>query len=1088
MDTCNNQIVDKKALNGPGKKNPSTCPNTAAVGHNAKVSGKSTQCPVMNFPIVGIGASAGGLEAFEAFFSGMPVDNITGMSFILVSHMVPDHKSILSELIQRYTRMSVVEVTDGMIVQPNCTYIIPPNRDMAFMSNTLHLLEPSLPHGFRLPINFFFQSLALDLRERAICIVLSGTGSDGAMGVRAVKDEGGMVMVQSPESTMYTGMPHSAIDTGLADYILLPTEMPTQIIVHATRAMRTASAACVSSLSSQKMNDKTIIKIFNLVNLQTGHDFSQYKSDTLYRRIKRRMAILQMKAMDDYFMHLQRTPVEVEALLNDILIGVTRFFRDFKAFEALNELVIPKLFDNKSLHTAIRIWVPGCSTGEEAYSLAILLSERMTTLMQTFKVQIFATDIDNKVISAARAGCYPASIVSDISPERLSRFFVAESGNSAFRVRKNIRDMVIFSNQDLTKDPPLSKIDLICCRNLLIYKNGEQQKKLLSYFHYALNPGGFLFLGLAETTNVEHNGDLFVSIDGKINLFQRKECLYGEQRKALSCFLPPTIAINAQRQPFAAKALVQKNLSLRELTEQAILRCVAPACALVKHNGDILYLHGRTGLFLEPAQGEAGVDNILKMAREGLWRDLTTALHGAVSNKEIVHQHALRVETNGGTLSVDITVHPIAIQGDLGETAASDVATLYLIFLEEKPSPDLTPAPQTASLGTQEANSFTDTDEEANIVKLKQELQAKEGYLQAANEEMETSNEELKSVNEELQSLNEEFLSANEELETSKEKLLLLNEELASLNAELHEKVSDLSRVNNDMNNLLAGSEIGTIFVDHSLNIMRYTPAAARIINLSETDKGRPVGHIVSGLKNYNRLLEDVQEVLDTLVPKEMEMEIKESGWFIMRIMPYRTLDNVIEGVVINFVDITRQKQIETALKRSESLLRTTQRLSCIGGWEVDVKKQTSFWTDEVFHLHDFEPGELAPDAPVRISRCLECYLPEDRPVIQSAFKKCLEEGKKYDLELRFVTVKGRKLWIRTFAEPVVENGKVIRVAGFFMDITESKLREEALQKALADNRILHGLLTACSSCKKIRDNNGEWKPMEVFVQDRTEA
>lgn len=494
------------------------------------------------FPIVGIGASAGGLAAFEAFFSGMPADADPGMAFVLVQHLAPDHKSILSDLIRRYTRMEVYEVEDGMAVRPNCTYIIPPNRDMAFLNGSLQLLEQTAPRGKRLPIDFFFRSLAQDQRERAICIVLSGTGSDGTQGVRAIKGEGGMVMVQKPESTEYDGMPRSAIATGLADYELLPAEMPAQLIAYVAIAFdkmgRMVSPATPKDGSALK-------KIHVLLRIQTGHDFSLYKKNTLIRRVKRRMAVHQIARLDLYVRYLQQNPAEVEVLFQDLLIGVTNFFRDPEAFTALKEKVIPQLFAGKPAGSVIRVWSVGCSTGEEAYSLAILFQEHLDLLKETFKVQVFATDIDKRAIDVARAGIYPAGIAADITPERLVRFFSHDPKSGIYRIQKRIRDLLVFSDLDIIRDPPFSKLDLIACRNLLIYMDRELQGKLIPLLHYALNPGGALFLGTSET--VGEFQELFAPLDRKWKLYRCKEAAQGARRPTLGKFIPPLIKGKAAR-------------------------------------------------------------------------------------------------------------------------------------------------------------------------------------------------------------------------------------------------------------------------------------------------------------------------------------------------------------------------------------------------------------------------------------------------------------------------------------------------------------------------------------------------------------
>ncbi len=885
------------------------------------------------FPVVGIGASAGGLAAFEAFFAGLPGETDPGMAFVLVQHLAPDHKSILTDLIRRYTRMQVFEVEDGMVVRPNCAYIIPPNRDMAFLNGTLQLMEPSAPRGQRLPIDFFFRSLAQDQRERAICIVLSGTGSDGTLGVRAIKGEGGMAMVQNPASAEYDGMPRSALATGLVDYELPPSEMPAQLIDYVARAF--GNPPRPAAIPEPKA-ENALKKIFILLRAQTGHDFSQYKPSTIHRRIERRLAVQQIDTLGGYVKYLQRTPAEVEALFRDLLIGVTSFFRDPEAFKALAEQGLPRLFAGKPAGALVRIWAPGCSTGEEAYSLAILVQEHMETLKQSYKVQVFATDIDSRSIAAARAGLYPSSIAADVSPERLGRFFVAVPDGSAFRINKGIRDLLVFSEQNIIKDPPFSKLDLISCRNLLIYLGGELQKRLIPLFHYALNPGGLLFLGTSET--VGEFGELFGVLDHKAKLYQRKEDFSGAQRAALGRILPPLTTLSAAVPQGAAKTAGPARPPLRELAEQAILQQVAPVGVLVNGQGDILYLHGRTGMYLEPAPGEAGINNILKMAREGLRRELIAALHKAVRSGETVRAPGLSVKTNGHFTTVNLTVCPVAARpacaepgprAERAEPAAAAEAPLYLVVLEDVPAPNgpnVPPpelpgggaAPETRAQGPAAGGLAAD----ASIAALRQELRAKEEYLQSTNEELETANEELKSSNEEMQSVNEEMQSTNEELETSKEELQSVNEELATVNAELQTKVADLSRANNDMNNLLAGTGIGTVFVDHQLRILRFTPAATRIINMILSDVGRPVAHVVTNLVGYDRLVADAKGVLDTLVPKEVDVQTAEGAWYTMRIQPYRTLDNVIEGAVITFVDITEMKRAEVELRRLAVVVR----------------------------------------------------------------------------------------------------------------------------------------------------------------------
>ncbi len=830
------------------------------------------------------------------------------MAFVLVQHLAPDHKSLLSELIRRFTRMEVLEVVDGMVVRPNCAYIIPPNHDMALFNNRLQLFAPVAPRGHRLPIDFFFRSLAETLRELAIGIVLSGTGSDGTLGVRAIKGEGGLVMAQTPESTEFDGMPASAIATGMVDYELPPAEMPARLIAYATHAFCRPGRSASHPVPEA---DNSLQKIFLLLRSQTGHDFSQYKPSTIHRRIDRRMAIHQIEALHSYVKYLQQTPAEVEALFRDMLIGVTGFFRDPEAFQVLEERILPQLFADKPAGSTIRVWCAGCSTGEEAYSLAILLQERSEALKLGHTVHVFATDIDRQAIVTARSGQYPASIAADLTPERLARFFTAVPDSGAYRIHRAIRDLLVFSEQDVIKDPPFSKLDLISCRNLLIYLGADLQKTLVALFHYALNPHGFLFLGTSE--GVSEHGDLFAVLDRKAKVFQRKDGERSVQRPGLAPLSPAIRAARLTPSQGALAPAAPRKPPLRELTEQMLLQHVAPACALVNREGDILYLHGRTGMFFEPTPGEAAVNNILKMARDGLRPGLTTTLHHATDTNQSVRCPSLKVRTNGHVILVNLTIRPVTS----GHGATSEVP-LYLVILEE--------ASAAEPVGKEPVVESRDlvAAAEASIVALRHELQIKDEYLRATQEELETSNEELKSSNEEMQSVNEELQSSNEELETSKEEMQSINEELTTVNTELQTKVVELSQANNDMNNLLAGTGIGigSVFVDCHLRILRFTPAASVIINLIPGDIGRPIGHLVPNLVGYNRLVADAQEVLDTLTTREVDVLTQEGRFYRLRILPYRTLDNVIEGVVLTFVDVTELKQTEALRNAVNGLLR----------------------------------------------------------------------------------------------------------------------------------------------------------------------
>jgi two-component system CheB/CheR fusion protein len=972
------------------------------------------------FPVVGIGASAGGLAAFESFFSGMPVDREPGMAFVLVQHLAPDHKSILTDLIRRYTRMQVFEVVDGMVVQPNCAYIIPPNCDMAFLNGTLQLMEPSAPRGQRLTIDYFFRSLAQDQRERAICIVLSGTGSDGTEGVKAVKGEGGMAMAQSPATTEYDGMPRSAIATGLVDFELSPVEMPARLILYASQAFGRRSAVAGDHAP---ISGNAVQKILQLLRQRSGHDFSQYKASTIRRRIERRMAVQQVETIDGYVHHLNQTPAELDALHRDLLIGVTSFFRDAEAFRALEEKALPGLIAGKPAGTTIRVWTPGCSTGEEAYSLAMLFAEHLTAGKHNLRVQIFATDIDSQAIATARNGLYPASIAADLSPERLGRFFSPGAEGGAYRINKHIRDMLIFSEQNVTRDPPFSRLDLISCRNLLIYMGAELQKKVVALFHYALNPEGVLFLGTSES--VGDNAALFATLDRKAKLFRRLGDRRGAPRPAPGEGQAATATRGGMNPLEGHHKVDERRTSLRELTQKALLQQVAPAGALINEQGDILYLHGRTGQFLELAPGESGPNNILKMARDGLRSELSATLQQAVASQAVVRSPGLRVRTNGHLITVNLTVRPVT-----ASRAASSRTPLFLVVLEELAPGD---SDRTGVASSAKKGGATDPsrqpDEESSIEALRIELQAKEEYLQATTVELETANEEPRSANEELQSVNEELQSTNEELETSKEELQSVNEELTTINSELQTKVADLTRANNDLNNLLAGTGIATVFVDLELRITRFTPTATRIIKLISGDVGRPLGDIVSNLTRYDRIMADVRQVLDSLVPVEVEVEAQSGAWFLLRILPYRTLENVIEGAVITFVDVTDMKRAEEAAQESESHFRMLAESLPHPCWTCRPDGRSDYlspqWVDYCG----------VPAARQTDYSWLDQIHPEDRLALLASWDAAAQAGGSFEIELRIRQAKGGYHWFGTRVTALHDgSGRLVRWFGLHLD------------------------------------------------------
>lgn len=870
----------------PLKKNQKT-PGPQPAGKTTSRQKASPDKSAETFPIVGIGASAGGLEALEHFLGAVLPGS--GMACVIVQHLDPDYKGIMPELLQRATAMKVIQVSDRTTVKPDCVYVIPPNKDMSLLHGVLHLLEPRAPRGLRLPINFFFSSLADDLKERSIGVILSGMGSDGTTGLRAIREVGGLALVQEPATAKFDGMPKSAIDAGLADIVAPAEELPGKIIGFVRHTPFIMSPEPALEFRAQSALEKVTI----LLRAQTGHDFSLYKKSTVYRRIERRMGIHQIDRIATYVRFIQENPKELDILFKELLIGVTSFFRDPVVWEQLKDKVIPDLLTGGTEGRTLRAWVAGCSSGEEAYSLAIVFKEALEQVRPKgrYTLQIYATDLDRDAIDKARAGFYPENIVADVSEERLDRFFIKDDAGG-FRIVKEIREMVIFAPQNLIMDPPFTKLDILSCRNLLIYLEPEIQKKLIPLFHYSLNPGGILVLGNAET--IGDFASLFAPRTGKMRIFIRtKTALPVEPVEFPTTFFPAKAGMTA------APRIHKPALNLQSLADQLLLERYSPAAVITNDTGDILYIHGKTGKYLEPAAGKVNW-NIFAMAREGLRYELSSAFQKAVRKKELITTRGIRVTTDTGTQDVDFTVQvidePKALQGNV-LVVVTDVAP---------------PGPT----GKKSLQRVPATNKDARINELDEKLRQSRQEIQSFKEEMQTSQEELKSTNEELQSTNEELQSTNEELTTSKEEMQSLNEELQTVNTELQSRVEDLSRVNNDMKNLLNSTDIATVFLDDSLNVRRFTAKAINVIRLIAGDVGRPVTDIASELL-YPDMVKDAQEVLQTLVFSEKVVPARDDRWFSVRIMPYRTLDNRIDGVVITFIDITAHKQLERDLEKA---------------------------------------------------------------------------------------------------------------------------------------------------------------------------
>ncbi|WP_431098765.1 chemotaxis protein CheB [Polaromonas aquatica] len=835
--------------------------------------------------VVGIGASAGGLEALEQFFSHLPADS--GFACVVVQHLDPDKDSALVPLLQRVSLVPVVQIKDRTPLARDHVYIAPPGFEVSILHGVLHLLKPPASQGPGLPIDSFFRSLALDQQIRAAGVVLSGMGSDGTLGARALKEKAGIVLAQSPESARFSAMPRSVIDASLADIVASPGQLPQRIGAYFTHLMRTGDIADDEAEPRAESLHSMLEKVLILVRNQTGHDFSLYKKGTVYRRIQRRMAIHQIDTADAYVRHIQDNAFEADLLHKELLIGVTCFFRDPQVWQQLRQEVFPRLIQDSPAGSALRAWVAACSTGEEAFTLAMVFAEAAAEFGNPHGVtlQIFATDLEEDSVASARKGFYPENISADVSPERLDRFFTAVAGG--YRVKQDIRSMVVFAQQSIASDPPFARLDILTCRNLLIYLEPELQQKLLPLFHRSLNPGGILVLGTAET--IGQSSDLFTPLGAKTRIYRRLDV---STRPAnlppYPELLMPTPAHSASpRQPSPGTG------SLQVLADQVLARKYAPAAVLVSAQGDIVYFSGKTGKYLEPAAGKANL-NLFAMARAGLSQPLSEVFYRALRQKAAAVLDPVTVDVDGKPLAFAVTVEPL--------NAPESLQGLVLVVFADVPLPFARPA----SAG---ADSEAGTDHERQVSDLLRELARSREEHQATRNEMQAAQESLMSANGELQ-------SANEELTTSCEEMQSINEELQTVNAELQARVDALARASDDMENLLNATDIATVFLDQRLNVRRFTTRSRGLFKLIAGDVGRPITDIVSEM-DYPDLASDAREVLRTLMFQEKEVTASGDRWFMVRTMPYRTQDNRIDGVVITFTDISVAKRLEASLRKA---------------------------------------------------------------------------------------------------------------------------------------------------------------------------
>ncbi|MBD2299329.1 PAS domain-containing protein [Nostoc sp. FACHB-190] len=857
------------------------------------------------FPIVGIAASAGGLEAFTQLLSHLPID--TGMAFVLIQHLDPNQKSLLTEILAKTTQMPVCEVQNGMLVEPNQVYVIPPNRKMTLLKGVLQLTPREKIHGKYMPADAFFASLAAEIGSKAISVVLSGSDGDGAQGSEAIKAAGGITFAQCEASAQFSSMPNTAIATGDVDFILPPHKIAEELakIARHPNVTHPLSSQTVEPLPK---SEAALPTIFAMLFTATGVDFTHYKQTTIKRRIARRMVLYNLESLEDYVEYLQNHPDEVQALYYEILISVTSFFRDPDAYQALKERVFPVISQGKSVDEPIRIWIPGCATGEEVYSIAISLMEFLENVLPKPAIQIFATDINETAIEKARLGIYKPSQIVDVSAERLRRFF--NQVESGYQISKPIRELCVFAKQNLISEPPFSNLDLISCRNVLIYFESVLQKQVMPIFHYSLKPTGFLMLGVAESAGEFSN--LFTLADRKNNIYTKK-------------LIPTPLNFNFATSNYpVAKIAADKTMShktwdityLNKQADQILLNRYVPVGVMINDNMDILQFRGETSPYLRPAPGVPSF-NLFKMARKGLLEELRTAIHQAKRQNISVRKEQIQIE--GSEPSRKVNVEVIPFQPDSGETRG------FLVLFEDVPAltnPQLSIKPgNVEQVGTEEILRL-----QQELATTKQELAATQEYLQLISQEHEATTQHLKVANEEILSSNEELQSTNEELQTAKEEVQATNEELHTTNQELQSRNLELHNVNNDLLNLLSSVNIPILILTNDLRIRRFTPTAQRLLNLIPTDVGRPLSDIRSTIEVPN-LQSLIIEVIDTLNLKELEAQDTEGRWYNLRIRPYRTTENQIDGVVMVFMDIDALKrstqQLQQALDYAEAVVET---------------------------------------------------------------------------------------------------------------------------------------------------------------------
>ena len=854
------------------------------------------------FFVIGIGASAGGLEALKQFFENMSENS--GMAFVIIQHLSPDYKSLMAELLSKHTKMKVNRVTDGMMIESNQIYLIPPKKNMHVFGGRLYLTKQPPRSMLNLPIDIFFRSLAEEMENRAVGIILSGTGSDGTLGIRAIKGSGGMVMVQDDTTAKFDGMPRSAISTGLVDYILPPDKMPDRLLKYIQHPFIIKQKQEVESVD-------TLSKILMIIKNQTKFDFTFYKSPTITRRVERRIGINQFDSIEDYLEFLEKSPREARTLSKELLIGVTKFFREKDAFEVLKQKVIPEIFRKKKLYETIRIWTVGCSTGEEAYSLAILFNEYMQKTNKMLTVQIFATDIDRESIEYASAGIYPASIVTDVDEEILKKYF--EKRGDYFKINETIRRMVVFASHNIAKDPPFSKIDLISCRNLLIYFKPKMQKRVISLFRFALKENGFLFLGSSES--IGELTSYFASVSNKWKVYK---CLIAQKPKLIGEIYPQitTLHVPKKKREREVSTFFGENIdeTLKKIGCDLFEEYMPPAF-IVNDNIELTYTFKNAHRFIKLNPGKPDL-NILNLVSPDISPLLGTAIHKALKSNTEIYYPDVPLKEEDEIHRINIKVRPIRQKFNRNS---------FLIIFE--------PVEGVITESTTKSENRDNINQ--RLSDMEQELQYTRENLQATIEELETSNEELQATNQELIASNEELQSANEELQS-------LNEELYTVNSEHQNKIEELTELNNDINNWLSVTSIGSVFLDLNMRLRKFTPLAKKAINIIDSDMGRFINHLSYNFK-YDKFFDKIKEVVSTLKSVEAEVLNEDGTWFLLKITPYRTMENAVKGVAITFIDITERKLLEEKLVREHKLLVRILENSSLAKTIIDSEGKFTF-------------------------------------------------------------------------------------------------------------------------------------------------